>query len=156
MTDTGFTKTAPVNGYVSPYPVDPMPDWVAALRDSAAPVWLFAYGSLMWNPAFHHTETVQGRVHGWSRKFCLWLHMARGSPDAPGLMLALDRGGACHGMAFRIAAAEVRQELRLLWRREMLTGAYETRWVRVEAGEGRAANTADSPGAPRTVEFEYG
>ena len=108
MTDTGFTKTAPVNGYVSPYPVDPMPDWVAALRDSAAPVWLFAYGSLMWNPAFHHTETVQGRVHGWSRKFCLWLHMARGSPDAPGLMLALDRGGACHGMAFRIAAAHRR------------------------------------------------
>lgn len=96
-------------------------------------VWVFGYGSLMWNPAFLHVESVQGRVHGWSRKFCLWLHMARGSPDQPGLMLALDRGGACHGMAFRIAAPEVRHELGLLWRREMLTGAYQTRWVRVAA-----------------------
>jgi cation transport protein ChaC len=103
----------------------------ASLKDwcGTEDVWVFGYGSLMWNPAFHFTESAKGRVHGWSRKFCLWLYMARGTPDRPGLMLALDRGGACHGMVFRIAAAEVRHELGLLWRREMLTGAYEARWV---------------------------
>lgn len=100
-------------------------------------VWVFGYGSLMWNPAFHHAEAVKARVHGWSRKFCLWLHMARGSPEQPGLMLALDRGGACHGMALRIEAAHARHELGLLWRREMLTGAYEARWVGAAAADGR-------------------
>ena len=92
-------------------------------------VWVFGYGSLMWNPAFHYVESVRARVHGWSRKFCLWLHMARGTPDHHGLMLALDRGGACNGIAFRIEAAAVRHELGLLWQREMLTGAYDARWI---------------------------
>ena len=98
-------------------------------------IWLFGYGSLMWNPAFHYAEAVKGRVNGWSRRFCLWLHMARGTPEKPGLMLALDRGGACNGMLFRIAAADVRHELGLLWRREMLTGAYDARWVGALVGQ---------------------
>lgn len=90
---------------------------------------LFGYGSLMWNPAFHFVDSSKACVQGWHRRFCLWLHMARGSLQQPGLMLALDRGGACQGVAFRIAAANVREELMLLWRREMLSGAYEPRWV---------------------------
>ena len=94
-------------------------------------VWLFGYGSLMWNPAIEFAERRAGAVHGWHRRFCLWLHMGRGSPDNPGLMLALERGGRCAGMLFRIPAADARDELLLAWRRELFTGAYRSRWVTV-------------------------
>jgi cation transport protein ChaC len=94
-----------------------------------ADAWLFGYGSLMWNPAIEYAECRPGAVHGWHRRFCLWLHGGRGSPDNPGLMLALERGGSCAGLLFRIPAAEARAELLLAWRREMFTGAYLSRWV---------------------------
>src|SRR5205814_5831538 len=74
-----------VNGYVSPYPVDPMPDWVAALRDSAAPVWLFAYGSLMWNPEMPFAERRPALLRGWHRSFCLYSRDYRGTRNAQGL-----------------------------------------------------------------------
>jgi cation transport protein ChaC len=99
-------------------------------------VWVFGYGSLMWNPAFHHVELRPARLHGWHRKFCLWNTFGRGSPEKPGLMLALERGGACAGVALRIDAAQVRSELGVLWNREMLTGAYLPRWVRLTSAEG--------------------
>lgn len=92
-------------------------------------LYVFGYGSLMWNPAFLYQEALTATVRGWSRKFCLWLYLARGSLQAPGLMLSLDRGGTCRGMVFRIPAAMVQEELQLLWRREMLSGAYQARWV---------------------------
>ncbi len=99
-------------------------------------VWVFGYGSLMWNPAFHFEERRLGIVRGWHRRFCLWLSRGRGSPDCPGLMLALDRGGVCRGVAFRVPAAHARDELLLVWRREMLSGAYLARWVTVATDEG--------------------
>jgi glutathione-specific gamma-glutamylcyclotransferase len=99
-------------------------------------VWLFGYGSLMWNPAFHFAERRGGIVRGWHRRYCLWLHGGRGSPEKPGLMLALDRGGSCAGILFRIAAAHVRHELLLVWRRELFTDAYNSRWVSVQTCDG--------------------
>jgi glutathione-specific gamma-glutamylcyclotransferase len=99
-------------------------------------VWLFGYGSLMWNPAIEFAESRAGIVHGWHRRFCLWLHGGRGSPDNPGLMLALERGGRCAGMLLRIAAAQAREELLLAWRRELFSGAYRSRWVTVMTEEG--------------------
>ena len=99
-------------------------------------VWLFGYGSLMWNPAIDYAEHRAATLRGWHRRFCLWLHMGRGSPDNPGLMLALDRGGSCAGMLFRIPAAEARPELLLAWRRELFTGAYRSRWVTALTGQG--------------------
>src|SRR4051794_21749929 len=100
-------------------------------HDPAADVWVFRYGSLMWNPAFTFAERRVGIIRGWHRRFCLWLEMGRGSPDNPGLMLALDRGGTCRGVAFRIPAQQVRSELLLIWRREMFGTAYRARWVQV-------------------------
>ncbi len=97
-------------------------------------VWLFAYGSLIWNPIFHFVECRVGKIYGWHRRFCLWTPVGRGTPDHPGLVLGLDRGGSCRGIAFRIAAADVLSELLLVWRREMIVGSYIPRWVRVFDG----------------------
>ena len=65
--------------------------------DRAGGAWVFAYGSLIWNPAIHTTERRFARIHGWHRSFCLSTLAGRGSPDLPGLVLGLDRGGACAG-----------------------------------------------------------
>lgn len=94
-------------------------------------VWIFAYGSLIWNPIFNSVEQRVGTIYGWHRRFCLWVPLGRGTPDNPGLVLGLDRGGSCRGIAYRIAATDVPQELLLLWRREMVVGCYIPRWVRV-------------------------
>jgi glutathione-specific gamma-glutamylcyclotransferase len=105
-------------------------------RPDQGDVWLFAYGSLIWNPLIHFTEKRVGTVKGHHRCFCLWSHTGRGTVEKPGLMLGLERGGSCAGVAYRIAEAEAAQELEIVWRREMLTGAYAPRWVRVNTQEG--------------------
>jgi cation transport protein ChaC len=92
---------------------------------------VFGYGSLIWNPAFHFTERVVGTVHGYHRRFCLWAHLGRGRPERPGLMLGLERGGSCRGVAYHIAPDAVAEELDIVWRREMIGGAYVPRWVSV-------------------------
>jgi cation transport protein ChaC len=92
-------------------------------------VWLFGYGSLLWNPIVHHAESRSGTVYGWRRRFCLKTNLGRGTPDCPGLVLALDRGGCCRGVAYRIRADQVEEELDLVWRREMVNGSYIPRWL---------------------------
>src|SRR6185503_17148909 len=87
-------------------------------------VWVFAFGSLIWNPAFHFVERRTARIHGFHRQFCLWARAGRGSPECPGLMLSLVSGGSCTGVAYRIARGAVVTELDVLWRREMSTMAY--------------------------------
>jgi len=94
---------------------------------------VFGYGSLIWNPAFEYVEKRAALLHGWHRRFCLKMFMGRGTREMPGLMLALDHGGACKGVAFRIAHAKIREELGLLWQREMFGGAYNARWVTLKA-----------------------
>jgi len=116
-----------------------------------ADVHVFAYGSLMWNPAFQFSGESIATVRGWSRKFCLRLHMARGSPERPGIMLALDRGGACRGVAYRIAGHAVRNELLLLWRREMLAGVYHAKWVDAHSAGRSGAFMRGSSGTPAPI-----
>jgi cation transport protein ChaC len=99
-------------------------------------VWLFGYGSLIWNPAFYFAEQRVALIHGWHRRFCLSMDSGRGSPEQPGLMLALDRGGACRGVAYRLADSQVDEEMLLVWRREMLSGAYHARWVEAKTAQG--------------------
>jgi cation transport protein ChaC len=102
-----------------------------AAQPAPGDVWLFGYGSLIWNPAFHYVEQQPVLIRGWHRQFCLSTPIGRGTPERPGLVLGLDRGGSCRGVAFRIAEAEARTELELIWRREMVTGSYVPRWVRL-------------------------
>lgn len=98
------------------------------LRHGADP-WIFGYGSLIWNPLFRYTERLPAVIHGFHRSFCLWSRIGRGTPEKSGLVLGLDRGGCCHGMAFRLNRGEARHELALLWRREMVLGSYSPRWL---------------------------
>jgi cation transport protein ChaC len=113
-----------------------------ALRDAdlANGVWLFAYGSLIWNPAFHFAERRIATIHGYHRRFCLWTHLGRGCPERPGLVLGLERGGSCRGVVYRVAPETAREELEIVWRREMVSGAYLPRWItaRTERGPVRA------------------
>ncbi len=96
--------------------------------DAGKDLWVFGYGSLIWNPAFNFAEKRQARLFGYHRSFCLHLTIGRGSREDPGLMLALDRGGSCNGVAFRIAAKDVESETDILWMREMISGAYKPYW----------------------------
>ncbi len=111
-----------------------------ALVEDAAPgedVWIFGFGSLMWNPALDFTEMVAGRVHGYHRRYCLWTTFGRASPERPGMVLAMMPGGSCLGMAIRIPWDRAVAETRLLWRREMISGGYLARRVpvRIAGGE---------------------
>ncbi len=92
-------------------------------------IWVFGYGSLIWNPAFHYEERSTAVLDGFHRAFCLWTPIGRGSPETPGLTLGLKPGGRCRGVAFRVAADAVMTELDVVWRREMVTGAYRPTWV---------------------------
>jgi cation transport protein ChaC len=87
-------------------------------------LWVFAYGSLMWDPAIKVVEIRRATLHGFHRRFCLKAEIGRGSKAAPSLMAALDIGGECHGLAFRIPADAVNHETEILWMREMIGEAY--------------------------------
>jgi len=104
-------------------------------RHPGGETWIFGYGSLIWNPAFFYEETRLATLDGWHRWFCLRTEIGRGTPENPGLMLALKDEGTCTGKAFRIASDKVETELDVIWRREMLTGAYIPTWVTLRDGE---------------------
>ena len=97
---------------------------------------IFAYGSLIWNPAFHFAGRQLAHIHGYHRRFCLWTSLGRGTPANPGLMLGLDMGGSCRGVLYTIAAADIASELEIVWRREMVTGAYRPAWVMARTASG--------------------
>jgi glutathione-specific gamma-glutamylcyclotransferase len=100
--------------------------------------WLFAYGSLIWRPEFEHVEARQGVVHGWRRSFCLPILNWRATPDQPGLMLALQRGGSCTGVAYRMPDDDPQVRMLRLLKREIdyHEGLAWMRWVTVRCPEG--------------------
>jgi cation transport protein ChaC len=107
-----------------------------AAHPSGEAVPLFAYGSLIWNPAFNYQHREVARVYGYHRRFCLWTHLGRGTPECPGLVLGLDTGGSCSGLVYWIAAEDIASELEIVWRREMVTGAYRPCWVMTRTASG--------------------
>ncbi|HEV2302284.1 MAG TPA: gamma-glutamylcyclotransferase [Stellaceae bacterium] len=120
----------------------PLPPRIAALCEAARPIWVFAYGSLMWDPGIPHAEAAPALVHGWHRSFCVYSYDYRGTRARPGLVLGLDRGGACRGLALRLSPADAAASLALLWEREMTDLVYDLRPVRARIGGNEAASLA--------------
>lgn len=103
-----------------------------------AELWLFAYGSLIWRPNFSFIAQRRGTIYGWHRSFCIKLRRWRGTPQMPGLMLALDRGGRCDGVVYQLPKGEYREHLRRLVGREIVTkeSLEMVRWAKVHTASG--------------------
>lgn len=100
-------------------------------------LWIFGYGSLIWHAGFAYTERHLATVRGYHRSLCIYSHVHRGTPDRPGLVLGLDRGGSCRGVAFRVAAAHGNSTLAYLRDRELVTDVYLELVVPVMLIDGR-------------------
>lgn len=105
-----------------------------------APMWVFGYGSLIWNPEFAVAERVLARLAGYRRSFCMRSVHHRGTPETPGLVLALDADAdaVCHGVAFRVEEGAEAETLEALRERELISSAYVERRERLALSDGRA------------------
>jgi cation transport protein ChaC len=100
-------------------------------------VWVFGFGSLLWNPGFAPLERRPATLDGYQRRFQIWSTMARGTPDRPGLALCLEpTAGNCRGIAYRLAPESRESDLAYLWQREMVSGVYRAAWIDVVADDG--------------------
>jgi cation transport protein ChaC len=99
-------------------------------------LWIFGYASLIWRPEFESDEHRPAQVHGYHRALRMRSRINRGTPERPGLVYALVPGGCCRGVAYRLAAARVEEELPRLWAREMPTGTYDPRWLKCQTPAG--------------------
>ena len=99
--------------------------------------WVFGYGSLMWNPGFPYDERQQARISGYRRSLCVRSYVHRGTPARPGLVLGLDRGGSCRGVAFRVPEQARHDTITYLRERELVTSVYLEREVGVRLADGR-------------------
>ena len=112
-------------------------DAVMASHPAGEPLWVFGYGSLMWRPGFEHSDRQRAKIHGFHRAFCVYSHVHRGTRERPGLVLGLDNGGSCRGVAYEVAPHDARATVEYLIRREMVTRVYMPRWVPATLADGR-------------------
>jgi glutathione-specific gamma-glutamylcyclotransferase len=122
---------------VSPNP----PDWwtdeqraasltaLLAAPQRPSEIWVFAYGSLMWKPAFQPVASRRARLRGFHRSFCILVRRIRGSEEAPGLMMALDEGGETEGLLLQLDPSTAEADLHELWKRELLSDIYVPQWL---------------------------
>lgn len=103
----------------------------------AGPLYVFGYGSLLWRPGFEYISTHRARIHGFHRTLRVWSFHHRGTPDRPGLVLGLDRGGSCLGCMFKVAEYRKRHTAEYLWVREMVTDVNSPRLINVDCEAGR-------------------
>src|ERR1700728_811672 len=108
----------------------------ATEAEAGEDLWVFGYGSLMWRPRFDFLQRVPARLIGMHRSLCVYSFVHRGTPEQPGLVLGLDRGGMCRGIAFRVAAAARPQTVAYLREREQVTTVYLEAMRRIELEEG--------------------
>jgi len=102
---------------------------------AGTPFWIFAYGSLMWNPSFTFDARHVATIRGYHRSFRVWSRVNRGTPENPGLVLTLECGGSCRGLIYRIAPDRVQEEMSGIWKREMTYGSYRPKWLNCIVGE---------------------
>lgn len=103
----------------------------SAANSQADSFWIFGYGSLMWNPGFQFRERRHAVLPGFHRRFCIRSTIYRGTPEQPGLVLGVDAGGECHGMAFLIDASRREEVLAYLYDRELPSKVYTPTWVSI-------------------------
>ncbi len=125
------SRATPNGACAEPSVLDPVPH---------GDLWVFGYGSLMWRPGFVCTLRCKAMLRGWRRSLCIYSHVYRGTREKPGLVLGLDRGGACPGVAFRVAAALSELTIRYLREREQATAVYLERMVPVTLESGERVN----------------
>ena len=113
------------------------PDWTVWLDKVR---WVFGYGSLIWNPEIPVVRGLLARVDGYHRRFCINSTRYRGTHEQPGVVLGLDRGGRCHGMAWELVAGQEDLALKTLWAREMRNGAYRAKLLKVRLPSGEYLN----------------
>ncbi|MBC8129598.1 MAG: gamma-glutamylcyclotransferase [Rhizobiaceae bacterium] len=100
-------------------------------------LWVFGYASLIWRPGFPFEERTKARLSGYRRSLCVSSHVHRGTPERPGLVFGLDRGGSCVGMAFRVEGEKSNEVRDYLRARELVTNVYRERQVKVRLFDGR-------------------
>jgi len=103
--------------------------------EPGTPFWIFAYGSLMWNPRFAFDAKHVATLRGYHRSFRLWSRINRGTPENPVLVLTLECGGSCRGIVYRIAPDKVQEQMQLIWKREMTYGSYRPKWLNCLVGD---------------------
>jgi glutathione-specific gamma-glutamylcyclotransferase len=133
----GYPPTLGEARYLSPDELTRSLDDTLRHWQPGSDFWIFGYGSLIWRPEMPALEAVKARVLGYHRGLYLWSRANRGTPKQPGLVLALDRGGSCTGIAYRIDQRELRRDLECLWDREMLMGSYRPAWLSCRLADGR-------------------
>ena len=99
--------------------------------------WVFGYGSLIWRPGFDYVESAKARLAGYHRALCVHSHVHRGTPERPGLVFGLDRGGSCVGIAFRVEGSKRDETIAYLRARELVTNVYREAALPVRATDGR-------------------
>ena len=111
---------------------------VLATRADPHNIYIFAYGSMMWDPLFKPVEQHAASLAGYRRSFCVWSLVARGTPKNPGLALGLEEyaGASCDGIVFRLNPLSTEADLEATWRREVYTAIYQPKWLDVETKSG--------------------
>jgi cation transport protein ChaC len=109
-------------------------------KQNTGDIWVFAYGSLIWNPLIDFAEQQLAYLNGWHRSFCLKLLTNSSKINVTGRMLALEEGGSTSGVAYRISKEKVKDELLLVWIREMAVGSYTPIWIEIELEVGSTAS----------------
>lgn len=113
---------------------------LAGRRPPEQGVWVFAYGSLIWNPTMEFADRQPATLHGWERSFCLHLIAGRATVGRPGRMLSLEKGRSVEGVAHYLAGGSAKQDLLAIWTREMVLGAYLPLWLDVSLEDGRVVS----------------
>ncbi len=122
-------------------PEDREKSWRHTLNTNPNPsgkVWIFAYGSLLWNPAFRLVDTLEAHIDGYHRDFNLRTYIGRGNATQPGLVLGLEKGGECKGQVLQVDPHHIEDELSVLWSREMLASAYIPHWLKTTTKYGQS------------------